>query len=212
MAVTSCRAKLLASYGSSSQTQRSASVDDLEFLFVEVDDVALERGLAEHPVHEPAGFLLVEVEGGVAVFPIEREVVFPQRLAGGVHQQRALVVEVDVVFDVVLLAELDPGVGLGFLHLHAGLVDGGDEAERDGERFVLRRAFVDLLDAVIPGGHFALLLPVGHFLLHVAEVGDHAHELGVGELASCRTRRRCSSRTRGCRRAASARVRAARRW
>ena len=89
-------------------------LDDLELLFVEVDDVALERGLAEHPVHEPAGFLLVEIERGVAVFPIEREVMFPQRLAGGVHQQRAFVVEVDVVLDVVFLAELEPGCGLWF--------------------------------------------------------------------------------------------------
>ena len=113
---------------------------------------------------------------------IEGEVVFPQRLAGSVHQQGGFVVEIDVVLDVVLLAKLDPDVGFLLLHFEAGLVDRGDEAECDGERGVLRRALVDLLDALIPGGDFALLLPVRHFLLHVTEIGDHAHELGVGEL------------------------------
>ena len=47
----------------------------------------------------------------------------------------------------------------------------------------MRRAFVDLLDALVPCGDFAFLLPVGHFALHMAEVGDDAHELRVGEFA-----------------------------
>ena len=155
---------------------------NLEFLFVEVDDIAAERGLAENPVHKPAGFLLIEVERGVTVFPIEREVVFPQRLAGGIHQQGSLVVEIDVVLDLVLLAELEPGGAPLLLDLDAGLVDGRHQAEGDGEGVVLRRSFVDLLDAVIPRCDFPFLLPVRHLFLHVTEIGDHVHELGVGEL------------------------------
>jgi hypothetical protein len=54
--------------------------DDLEVLVVEVDDVAFEGGLAEDAVHEAACFFLVEVEGGIAVFAVEGEVVFPEGL------------------------------------------------------------------------------------------------------------------------------------
>ena len=155
---------------------------NLELPFVEVDDVALERRLAEDAVHKPAGFLLVEVQRGVAIFPIESKVVLPQRLAGGVHQQRRFVVKLDIVFDFVLFAQLDPDAGLLLLHFEAGFVDGGNQAETYSERCVLRRALVDLLDAFIPGSDLTLLLPVRHFLLHVTEIGDHAHELRVREL------------------------------
>ena len=47
----------------------------------------------------------------------------------------------------------------------------------------MRWAFVDLLDAFVPCGDLAFLFPVGHFALHMAEVGDDAHELRVGEFA-----------------------------
>ncbi len=82
---------------------------------------------------------------------VEGEEMFPQGLRLGVHEQRALLVERDVFLDVHLFAELDVlGVRAVLADFHAGLVDGGDEAETDGERLFLGRALVDLLDAVIP--------------------------------------------------------------
>ena len=157
-------------------------LDDLEFLVVEIDDVALERGLAEHPVHEPAGFLLVEVEGGVAVFAMNarkcsHSIWLEASISSAASWWRSTYCSISF-----FSRSWSQPVGLGFRDLEARLVDRGHQAELDRERGVLRRPLVDLLDAVIPRGDLALLLPVGHFLLHVAEVGDHVHELRIGEL------------------------------
>ena len=92
-------------------------------------------------------------------------------------------VQAHVMLDFILFTNLHPDGRLGFLHLNPRLVDGGNQAETRCQRSLLRRALVDLLDALIPSSDFALLFPIRHFLLHMTEIGDHVHELRIGQLA-----------------------------
>ena len=155
--------------------------DHLELALVEVDQVAFQGGLAEDAVHETAGFLDVEIKGRLVIVAVVGQKMLPQHLARRVHPERGLVVHLDEALDLVLLADLGPQA-VAFLGLDPGLVDRRDQAERDLDRRLLRRALVDLLDPVVPGSDLALLLPVGHLLLNVGQIGDHAHELRVREL------------------------------
>lgn len=149
---------------------------------VEVDEVALEGGLLEDPVHEAAGFFLIEVEGGISMFPVKGEIVLPESLRGCVHEKGAFLMEGNVSLDINLFTELEVlGVWPVLADLDACFVDCGNEAEIDGQSLILGRALVDLLDAIIPCSDFSLLFPLGHFLLNGGEIRNDGHELRVRE-------------------------------
>ena len=62
-------------------------VDDLEFTFIEVNDVTIKRRLPENPIHELTRCLVIKINAGITFYLVETKKLIPNQLTRCIHTQ-----------------------------------------------------------------------------------------------------------------------------
>ena len=132
----------------------------------------------EKKVHEAASILIFQIKISFPGFFSVAQKVLKENLRSCIHAESRGIKKLHNALDLTFFSKRNPILKL-FPGFHSSLVNRRDQPEFNLVGNLLRRPFVDTLNAIIPGSDITLLLPIMHPTLNSLKIGHGIHEVSV---------------------------------